>query len=498
MRLPLTLPMAMMPMLLASCSPAVPSSGLTAEVPGGTISGKQIDGTTVFLGVPYAAPPVGDLRWKPPQSVVSWKGVRDGTHNAPACMQNDEGWNHGAWLRASEDCLTLDIHTPAMDGKAPVMVFIHGGAEVAGSADIMKDSSFPQQGVVGVDVQYRLGALGFLSHPALSAEQGGHSGNYAIMDLIAALNWVKANIADFGGDPDNITIFGESAGALNVSVLLAAPDARGLFHKAMMQSGNFSIIARDVHGYRSLADAEKIGTTFGELAQAKTAEELRRISPLAIMTLQTQAIDPVWGNLNWTRLTIDGKIVPSSPDELILEHPPIPVILGTNKAEFGPTDEAGIAAYSEIYFGENGAEALAAYRSEQADPRRGNLGLRLGSDQLFHCATDELADVLAKNGWPIWRYEYDIGPDGGLTAHALELSDVFQRREIGSGAHMQDYWAAFAITGDPNGKTEIGTDRPHWERWNTAVPQQLALSMATTGMEPGKPREAFCSFSDVE
>ena len=478
--------------LLGGFSPATQENGLNADVPGGTISGKQVDGTTVFLGVPYAAPPVGDLRWKAPQPVVPWEGVRDATQTAPACMQNDEGWNHGAWLRASEDCLTLNIHTPSRDGKLPVMVFIHGGGEVAGSADIMTDSTFPQHGVVGVDVQYRLGALGFMSHPALSAEQGGHSGNYGIMDLIAALEWVQANISSFGGDPDNVTIFGESAGSMNVSLLLAVPDAQGLFDKAIMQSANFWSLGPD---YRSLAAAEKIGTQFGELAGAQTAEDLRRISPVAIMTLQQQLTDPEWASLIWTVVTLDGQTIPSSPAGLIVKNSPKPVILGTNKAEFGPADDAGIADYADLFFGDNAAAALAAYREEQADPRRGDLRLRLGSDQVFHCATDKLADLLAGHGWPVWRYEYDIGEDGGLTAHALELGDVFHRREIGNGAHMQDYWAALAVTGDPNGATLVSSDRPGWDGWDPAAPRQLALSMAATEMEPGKPRARFCAFA---
>jgi len=453
--------------------------------------------TAVFLGVPFAAPPVEGLRWKPPQPVVPWQGVRDATRPAPACLQNMENWNRVAWLRASEDCLTLDIHTPDMSGKAPVMVWIHGGANRAGSAGTFRDSTLTEQGVVGVDIQYRLGALGYLSHPDLSAEQGGHSGNYGAMDQVAALDWVSKNIARFGGDPDNITIFGESAGSLGVSLLLAAPAAQGLFHKAIMQSGNFLWTGEHQYGYRSLADAEKLGAQFAELADARTAEDLRDLSPIAIIQLQEQLDEPESGGTGfaWARVTIDGKALPDAPEKLIAGYPRKPVILGTNKAEFGPTvdDDFDWAAFAQYWYGESGPAALAAYRAEQPDPRRGEIGMRLSSDAIFHCPTDALADLLAEQGWPVWRYEFDIGEDGGLTWHAREIPYVFQRMEIGSGAHMQDYWAALALTGDPNGRIEKSTTRPRWEPWDPAAPRQIRFTMADTAMEPGKPRAELCA-----
>jgi hypothetical protein len=222
-------------MLWAGAAQAAPP---TAAVTGGTIAGTMDDhGTLLFRAIPFAAPPLGDLRWRPPAPVVPWQGQRDAARPGPSCLQNDYGWNHVDYVRASEDCLTLDVATPALDGKRPVMVWIHGGSNRAGSAGETVRASLVRRGVVLVAVQYRLGLLGNLPHRALAAEQGGHTGNYGLMDQIAALRWVQANIARFGGDPANVTIFGESAGAQDVGLLLAAPETKGLFARAILESG---------------------------------------------------------------------------------------------------------------------------------------------------------------------------------------------------------------------------------------------------------------------
>src|SRR4051794_34778692 len=239
------------------------SSGLAVAqvvpVGGGTIRGSAWNGSFLFRGIPFAAPPVDVLRWKPPQPVIAWKGVRDATAQPASCVQNDQGWNYSDYAIGKEDCLTLDVRTPSMTGKLPVLVWIHGGSNRAGGPNDIVLSDVGNQ-VVIVGVRYRLGIFGFLSHPALTAEQGA-SGNYGIMDQIAALRWVHDNIARFGGDPGNVTIAGESAGAQDVSLLLAAPEANGLFGKAIMESGTpgFGMT------FRSLADAERIRLQAGDL-----------------------------------------------------------------------------------------------------------------------------------------------------------------------------------------------------------------------------------------
>lgn len=470
---------------------------VAADGEGGRVAGSRVGGDAVFRGVPYAAPPVGDLRWRPPAPVVPWDGVRDATRPAPACLQKSEGWNRANWLHASEDCLTLDIRTPSLTGRRPVMVWIHGGSNRSGSSGGPADSNMTDQGVVHVGVQYRLGLLGFMSHPALSAEQGGTSGNYALMDQIAALTWVRDNIAHFGGDPGNVTIYGESAGSQDVSLLLAAPQAQGLFHKAIMQSGTpgFGM------SYRSLAEAEAVGMQFDAKAEAGgDIAKLRALSPVALLDLQQEVSDPAaeGGRATWLRITVDGKVLPEAPDRLIAGNAPKPVIVGVDKVEFGPgSDDMDLGALAETWFPGRGAEALAAYRAETTpDPRRGHLALRLQSDAEFHCPADKLADLMASHGWPVWFYEFDVGEDGGLTRHAYEVGFVFGRRPAGGGAQMQDYWAALALTGDPNGKTPLGQERPRWDRWNPDQPRQLFFGASETRMIEGKPRAAFCRFSD--
>ncbi len=470
---------------------------VAVEVPGGTVEGHARETALVFRGIPFAAPPLGELRWRPPAPVVPWHGVRDATRLAPACLQKSEGWNRADWLRASEDCLTLDVRTPSLTGKRPVMVWIHGGSNRSGSSGGPADSDMTDQGVVHVGVQYRLGLLGFLSHPALTAEQGGASGNYALMDQIAALRWVHDNIADFGGDPGNVTIYGESAGSQDVSLLLAAPQAQGLFHKAILQSGTpgFGM------SYRTLSEAEAVGVQLDKAADANgDLTKLRALSPVALLDLQQEVSDPRAenGRSTWLRITVDGRVLPDAPDRLIARHAPKPVIIGVDTVEFGPgSDDMDLLALAETWFPGHAAEALAAYRAEAPDARRGNLALRLQSDGEFHCPADRLADLLASHGWPTWFYEFDVGENGGLTRHAYEIGFIFERKPVGGGVRMQDYWAALAIAGDPNAATALGQPRPRWEKWDPARPRQMFFGNGDSGMTAGKPRAALCRFSEA-
>ena len=484
--------------LLLATAPALAQEAVPVEVPGGTVAGAAVGSDLVFRGIPFAASPLGELRWRPPAPVVPWQGLRDASRPAPACLQKPEGWNREHWLFSSEACLTLDIRTPSLGGRRPVMVWIHGGSNRAGSASGPADSNMTDQGVVHVGIQYRLGLLGFLSHPALTEEQGGASGNYALMDQIAALRWVRDNIERFGGDPGNVTIYGESAGSQDVSLLLAAPDAQGLFHKAILQSGTpgFGM------SYRSLVEAEAVGMQLDAKAEADgNIAKLRALSPVALLDLQQEVADPQAerGQATWLRITIDGKVLPEAPDRLVARHAPKPVIVGVDKVEFGPgSDDMDLLALAEAWFPGRGAEALAAYRVETApDPRRGHLALRLQSDAEFHCPMDRLADLMASNGWPVWFYEFDVGENGGLTRHAYEIGFVFERKPVGGGVRMQDYWAALAIAGDPNAATPLGQARPRWERWDPQRPRQMSFGESESAMVPGKPRAEFCAFAEA-
>src|SRR5262245_7465357 len=231
---------------LCALSLAANAQVTTARVSGGQVEGTATNGVASFKGIPFAAPPVGDLRWKKPQPVAAWSGAKKASAYAPACMQDPNMLKFiGSPDGVSEDCLYLNVWTPAKTAseRLPVMVWIYGGGFAAGAtSSVTYDGTrLAEKGVVLVSVAYRVGPFGFLAHPDLSRESGKGSGNYGLQDMIAGLEWVKANIAAFGGDPRNVTIFGESAGGIAVSMLGASPAAKGLFAKAISESGgNFA------------------------------------------------------------------------------------------------------------------------------------------------------------------------------------------------------------------------------------------------------------------
>lgn len=456
---------------LAFALAALPAAAKPAPEPV-TVTGGQVQGrsdadgrTRIFEGIPFAAPPLGALRWRPPAPVVPWDGVRAADKAAPACLQNDYGWNRANHLFASEDCLTLDIRTPAKPGeRLPVMVWIHGGSNRAGGSGGTVSSRITDSGVVLVAIQYRLGIFGFLARRDLAAEQDGTSGNYGLMDQIAALRWVSANIARFGGDPANVTIFGESAGSQDVSLLLAAPEARGLFRKAILQSGTpgFGMPTRP------LGEAFAIGDQLGG-----SLPELRGTPAPALLAADLKLHDAALWNQDfmWLRTTIDGRVLPRDPRALLDDAPRRPVIIGTNRFEFGPSPGSiDVAAYAAHWFGDKAAAALPFYRAEDAagpDPRLGPMEARMETDIVFRCPAGNLAQLLTRQGWPVWRYEFDVPPRGAdpstLTAHASELPYILDRLPLSPGTTaplIQNYWTNFAKAGDPNGR-----GLPRWGRF---------------------------------
>ncbi|HEX5184425.1 MAG TPA: carboxylesterase family protein [Allosphingosinicella sp.] len=453
---------------LAAASPAPP----VVQVTGGSVRGtaSQDGATLLFTGIPFAAPPVENLRWKPPQPVVPWSGIRDVSGPTPACIQNDQGWNHADFLGGSEDCLTLDVGTQSLSGKRPVLVWIHGGSNRAGSPGGMITSPVVRDGIVLVGIRYRLGIFGFLSHPALSREGGGASGNYALMDQIAALRWVHANIAKFGGDPDDVTIAGESAGSQDVSLLLAAPAARGLFRQAIMESGTpgFGM------PFRSLGEAERIGEEADDLLGAHgDLDTLRHMSVPALLAVDLKLHDAALrddGEL-WLRTTVDGAVFPKSPRDLIAEGPARPVLLGTNRTE---EDMPGGRAHRDAVlaqgFGPREAEARAFYREVKDDPRLGTLDQQIATDITFRCPTNAMAALLAAKGAPVWRYEFDLAPGGGQTHHATEIGYVFGENRSAAGLSLRPYWVNFIKTGDPN-----GAGLAQWPRFTTQSHAHIAF-----------------------
>jgi para-nitrobenzyl esterase len=474
-------------MLLALTAPV---AAQVVPVDGGSIRGSQRDGGYLFRGIPFAAPPLDQLRWKPPQPVMPWKGIRDATAQPASCVQNNQDWNYSDYLIGKEDCLTLDVRTPAMKGKLPVLVWIHGGSNRAGGPNDIVLSDVGKQ-VVIVGVRYRLGIFGFLSHPALTAEQRG-SGNYGIMDQVAALRWVHDNIARFGGDPGNVTVAGESAGSQDVSLLLAAPAARALFQKAIMESGTpgFGMPVR------SLKEAERIGMQADQMLKAGgSIDKMRGMSVPALLAVDLKLHDDAMeaDEMMWLRTTVDGKALPADPHTLLEQAPPRPVILGTNKLE-SPIDRAHRDSLIAKAFGPNEAAARAFYRADQpdppADPRLGTLDDQIGTDIYFRCPTERLAQLLATKGAPVWRYEFDAAPNGERTRHAAEIPYAFWDSTFAPGLSLKPYWINFIRAGDPN-----GGGLPPWPRF-TSQQQQHVLTDAKGVTVEGALRPEICSLEN--
>jgi carboxylesterase type B len=453
------------------------------------------DGRHLFRGIPYAAPPIGPLRWKPPQAVRRWKNARDATRSAPSCPQVDRGWNTQAATFASEDCLYLEVATPELKPSKPmpVMVWIHGGSNYAGGGAGTIQSGLVRKGVVLVSLQYRLGALGFLSHPALTREGGGASGNYGLMDQQAALRWVRANIAAFGGDPANVTLFGESAGAMDIGLHLLSPGSRELFAKAIEESGTPGFGTPP----RSLAENKRLGTLIAAKAGiAQTAAALRAL-PVADLIAATEAVDvPGLADKSfiWLQAIVDGRVLTDTPAATLAKGGnPAALIVGSNAREL--TLHGGVARAGEAIadaFTPNAAAARKAYGVDTipaADPRMGDLGLMLSNDINFRCPVTVVAAARARAGQPVWQYQFDYSaPDAKPVTHGSEIRYVMaDSDELEAGAPpMQAYWLAFARTGDPN-----AAGLPTWKRYDLA--SKSYLGFVNGGPQPGNDlRENVC------
>jgi para-nitrobenzyl esterase len=477
---------------LVACSHAgVRSRAAVVSVDGGKVQGEPWEGGTVFRGIPFAAPPVDDLRWKPPQPVRAWSGVRESQARPASCLQNDFGWNHADAADGSEDCLTLDVRTPSFEAKRPVLVWIHGGSNRAGGpndfvlSDIGKD-------VVVVGIRYRLGIFGFLSDRGLTAEQGA-SGNYGLMDQTAALSWVHRNIARFGGDPGNVTIAGESAGAQDVGLLLTAPAARPLFQKAIMESGTpgFGL------PFRSLDDAEQIGDQVDAALGAGADVARLRAAPAADLLAVDQRLHDDALEVDtylWSRVTVDGSVLPRSPRVLLRDATAKAVIIGSNMVELGlPGGPGHREQFVARAFGTKTAAARAYYELESpeppVDPRLGSRDEQIATDVTFRCPAARTASTLADLGAHVWHYEFDAAPGGRRTTHAGELAYVYGDQELMEGISLRSYWLNFIRSGDPNGH-----GLPSWER--SAPPAFAQALFSDAGVTEATPRAKICALLD--
>ena len=449
----------------ASSASAAPS----VRIAQGDLIGTSRDGVAAFRAIPYAAAPIGSLRWKAPAAPKSWRGIRSATAFGPVCPQPPVDWAGHDLDHTSEDCLTLNIWTPnsASSARLPVMVWFHGGGYTAGagSQDTYEGTKLARRGVVIVTVNYRLGALGFLAHPALTAESPLHSsGNYGLLDQIAALKWVRANIARFGGNPHNVTIFGQSAGGGSAMLLTVSPLARGLFHKAIFESGSALNLpsARDGEGPR-LREAEQAGLALASRLHADGLAALRALPASAFLGRDVPGISrsPI----------IDGTIVPSdiSSAYRARRDAGVPVLLGWNSNEalrfMGKITRDSYVANLKSR-GPLGADFLRIYPADN-DAEAAQAAVDLASDSEFGWRSWSIAEARRTKTSPaLFLYQFDNpppGPDGSRTKGAIHSDELryvwgnddpegkWPAADKDLEARIQQYWVNFARTGDPNG-----------------------------------------------
>jgi para-nitrobenzyl esterase len=467
-------PLALIPLKSYGWSPA-----LQVKIDTGSIEGKASGPIRSFLGIPYAAPPVGELRWKPPAPAARWSRVRAATEFGSRCMQarvyadmvfRDPG--------ISEDCLFLNVWTPAKNAKAklPVMVWIYGGGFMAGATSEPRQDGgvLARQGVVVVTMNYRLGIFGFFALTELATESDKKAaGNYGLLDQVAALEWVHRNIASFGGDPSNVTIFGESAGSFSVSALMASPVAKGLFHKAIGESGaafSSNALPFDPMAVRSQRDSQFAASSLG----TQTLRELRAMPAQKILDASVKKGDGE-GPPRFAP-DIDGYFLPASAPEIFAQgkQSDIPLLAGWNhdegsyEAVQGQSPLETLKATATKEFGDKADEFLRLYAAGNDAQARRSLQ-DLAGDQFIACSTWRWLEAQTATGkQPAYRYRFDLGmphaavdPDLGAY-HSAEIEYVFGMLDSKAGIpwraedralsdQMQKYWTNFARSGNPNG-----------------------------------------------
>jgi len=474
----------------AVCLASIASAAVKTE--GGLVEGTVADGLTIYKGIPFGAPPVGDLRWRPPQPAAKWSATLEADKFAPACMQGGGPANAKAKQGppTSEDCLFLNVWTPAKaaSDRLPVLVWIYGGGFTGGATSVPVNSGeqLAKKGVVFVSIAYRVGPFGFMAHPGLTAESKNHaSGNYGMLDMIAGLQWVQKNIAAFGGNPGKVTIMGESAGGIAVSQLCASPLAKGLFHGAISESGGSFGPNRPVglpgENMVLLADAERAGEAYAKTVGAASIEDLRKLP--ADKVLETARGQQ---GLGWP--IVDGWVIPDDQYRLYeaKHYNDTPILVGYNSDEglsFGvpQTPEAYIAATRQRY-GPFADRLLKVYPT--ADNAVSKTARDLTRDAAFGWQTWAWVRLQSKTGKSkAFLYYFDQHPDysagspqaGRGSPHASEMSYVFQHLNAQATPEdhvisdaMATYWTNFAKRGDPNGE-----GMPKWLAFTDANPSMM-------------------------
>jgi len=452
-----------------------PAPGPVVVLDTGPIQGLVVDPAAnlhAFKGIPFAAPPVGTLRWRAPQPVTPWKDTRLCVEFGPACPQPKlpAGIPLQSPAVQSEDCLHLNVWTAAgLEEKRPVMVWIHGGGCTIGSASLSHydGANLARAGVVLVTINYRLGPLGFFAHPALRAESPRQAaGNYGLLDQLAALAWVRRNIAAFGGDPQNVTIFGESAGGLCCSTLLVSPLAKGLFHRAIFESG----VAIGVRA--RLAEVEKQGVDLAKVLNAPDLAALRAKTPEELIAAAHPRVGFLGKGTPYGP-TVDGYVLPDLPMKILLqsEQQHVPILLGTNADEGSlfasqmPVRKAlGYNRMVRWLFPEDAEDILRLFPVPTgADPRP--TLFRLVTVSAFVQPARELARLHSRTGAPAFLYHFTrVAPGARISGmgatHGIEIAYIFGTYRQGFGdttddrlaGAMRRAWVQFAVTGNPNGE----------------------------------------------
>jgi len=495
----------------AAALAAAANSNPTVSIAAGQVQGRLLPGGAgaVFRGLPFAQPPVGPLRWREPQPVTPWKGVRDAGESRPPCAQNSSGWNAKEAAASREDCLHLDVWMPQWPSKSPkpVMLWLHGGGNTggAGASDpLYEGTSLISHGVVLVIADYRLGIFGFLAHPELTRESPHHSsGNYAFLDQIAALQWVHDNIAQFGGDPRNVTVFGQSAGSMDLSVLMTSPLSRGLFHRAIAESGAAGRAT-------PLADAEQAGQRTAGTLKAPAEEALAYLRSLS-------TADLLRGGRGGTGAVLDGYLFDSDPSAVFAASKalPIPLLIGSNAIEMSDAGSPdALRATIQARYRDLAPKALALYGvaspgdKGSIDPVYGGPNDQWGADIGFRCPGILQGEEHAAAGFPVWEYQFDRAiPPKPNVVHSGELAYVFgnlrptgsQAGEFGEAdrklsAAIQKYWTNFAKTGDPN-----GAGVPNWPKYDATSRKFMEFTRAGELAVNENQRRAFCEvFAEAE
>ena len=490
-------------LLLAAAALSAASDPVVTLRPGRIRGAALAQSGAVFRGIPYAAPPVGDLRWRPPAPATPWTGERDATTFGAPCAQNSNG---RMLANSSEDCLFLNVWTAEWPWRAakPVMVWLHGGGNYGGTASgaNFDGESLARRGVVLVTVNYRLTVFGFLAHPELTRESPHHaSGDYGLLDQIAALQWVHDNIAAFGGDPGNVTVFGQSAGAVDANVLMTSPLAKGLFHRVIAESGTVTrnpdaatlsltalgAVMKVKNGPVSYSDAPLLAEAEAKGAALGTLEHLRSLSAADVLNLVAgpqMSVGPANG------IVVDGWVLPKAPAEIFAkgDESRVPLLIGNNSRERTPPPVAPDELHRamEAMYGKLAAKALPLYGDRAAD---------WVVDTMYRCpVVQQLAWHAARSR--SFEYEFDHAAPGREAVGAVHgtevpyvfgvLNDRYTAVDRGISSALQQYWTNFAKTGNPN-----GPGLPQWPEFDTIARGYIQFTGDGPASHQGL-RRSFC------